>query len=40
MCMKINSKNIIEILLCFAGDGVHNLGAQICAQREEERPPD
>lgn len=35
---KINNKNIIEILCCFAGDGVHNLGTQICAQREEEHP--
>lgn len=39
MCVKINNKNIMEILLCFAGDGVHNLGAQICAQREEEPSP-
>ena len=38
MCMKINNKSIIEILLCFAGDGVHNRGTQICAQIEE-RPP-
>lgn len=37
MCTKIN--NITEILLCFAGDSVHNFGIQIYAQTHEEQPP-